>query len=424
MPPERVREIVAMEDRPVLRNLHITHAYHLLSEDLADVVGQDDASWCTFATWASKAAGFFVREETLKAELRRFLLAKDRLRDRLRELDRVLLGCDPLARICDPDDLGPALETSAEAALHVRTGNLVVFEELGALFAGFVQACRRDPRPGSPAFHQLLDSLTPGESRPDSVERVRRPDGTEVLVGRLQGGQDQLRDALSCYDRARYEKDAKRKAELLLLGSASAGLHEQIRLQPYIQGGLDAPVAEVFYSRSNDALAERVAAALLGEAQRLLHQCFAPVGEELGECVREFSSRHMMEMAVPGETLRMGCDLPAPKGRPLFDALLAEIDDGDLRSILERFGAYRAAEPHDAVGRLRGALARVLVFLRLHRPTFAGSAAADWADLDQRMRYIFCYFRSRQRIDNLRRAPFTRRQVSALLAGRMPAGAL
>ena len=130
MPPERVREIVAMEDRPVLRNLHITHAYHLLSEDLADVVGQDDASWCTFATWASKAAGFFVREETLKAELRRFLLAKDRLRDRLRELDRVLLGCDPLARICDPDDLGPALETSADVALHVRTGNLVVFEEL------------------------------------------------------------------------------------------------------------------------------------------------------------------------------------------------------------------------------------------------------------------------------------------------------
>ena len=136
-------------------------------------------------------------------------------------------------------------------------------------------------------------------------------------------------------------------------------------------------------------------------------------------------ARHEWEHSIaPGETLRMGCDLPAPKGRPLFDALLAEIDDGDLLSILERFGAYRAAEPHDAVGRLRGALARVLIFLRLHRPTFAGSAAADWADLDQRMRYIFCYFRSRQRIENLRRAPFSRRQVSALLAGRLPAGAL
>lgn len=66
----------------------------------------------------------------------------------------------------------------------------------------------------------------------------------------------------------------------------------------------------------------------------------------------------------------------------------------------------------------------LLVRLRLRRPTAWGSAAQDWSALADRMRYIFVYFRSRQRDATLFQPPFTAEQTEAILAGRVPAGEL
>ena len=53
-----------------------------------------------------------------------------------------------------------------------------------------------------------------------------------------------------------------------------------------------------------------------------------------------------------------------------------------------------------------------------------GSGADDWSRLGDRMRYIFEYFRSRQRDDSLLAPPFSAAQEEDMLAGRVPAGPL
>ena len=47
----------------MLRNLRITECYHRLSHELAAAVDAGNANWSTFATWASKTAGNWIRNE-------------------------------------------------------------------------------------------------------------------------------------------------------------------------------------------------------------------------------------------------------------------------------------------------------------------------------------------------------------------------
>ncbi|HMB53651.1 MAG TPA: hypothetical protein VKU40_10060, partial [Thermoanaerobaculia bacterium] len=93
--------------------------------------------------------------------------------------------------------------------------------------------------------------------------------------------------------------------------------------------------------------------------------------------------------------------------------------------LLERFGAYgRLAGAKGPKAKARRLLLRALVALRLYRPTAFGSAAADWGDLGERMRYIYVYFRSRQATRDLFQPPFNREQVEAIGEGHVPAGPL
>lgn len=64
--------IVRMTD-PVLRNLHITQTYHVLTIALTDLLGEENVAWCAHATWASKTAGFFIRKEVVPGLLRDLL---------------------------------------------------------------------------------------------------------------------------------------------------------------------------------------------------------------------------------------------------------------------------------------------------------------------------------------------------------------
>jgi len=418
--PEAVRRIVAMDDRPVLRNLLITQGYHQLSRQLAGFVGGEDANWCTYAAWASKTAGTFIREEELSAELRRFLVGKRRLRRRLRRLHRALHAFHPDAAPAGGDDLGPILGVTREIGRFIEAGNREVFAELGGLFAEMLAELGGDDQPDQARFDAFLGRLRPGESRPDRLERR----GDEIAV-HAEGGQDLLRGTARAYYAARFEGDPRRKAELVLLGNALGGLHEQTRLQAYILGALEAPVAELVFSRENDALKERLARHLLGPAQEALHRMFTPVGEELTLRVRELTTLLLTRMAVPGDVLALGEDLPAPLGRSLYPELLDPLGDPELVRTLGRFGAYPlTGRGLPLPARLRRLLVLLLVRIRLRRPVAVGSAARDWAELSDRMRYIFVYFRSRQREESLFEAPFEPEQAADLLAGRVPGGAL
>ncbi|HEX2253202.1 MAG TPA: hypothetical protein VHQ65_08040, partial [Thermoanaerobaculia bacterium] len=393
--PAGVDRIVALDDRPVLRNLLITASYHRLAVRLAAVLGRDDATWCCFGAWASKTAGAFIREEELCEELRSFLLRKGRLRRRLQQRlghggrgDRSLLA---IARA---------------VSRHVRQGNRIVFAELGRLFAELLIALEAAQGPGDGRLEALIARLRPGESLPD---RLEERDGEPV--GTPQGGQDLLVAAMRCFWNARFETDPKRRAEQVLYGNALAGLHEQTRLQPYIAGALAAPVRELL----DGGLLDSDPGAGLGE-----------LGDELVERIRAFSTLYLMRTEIPGEALQLGMDLPTLAGGAPYPPHLAEIADAELAALLAHYGA----DPRAAGGiplplaRLRARLWAAAARLRIGPARIAGTAATDWGELADRMRYIFAFFRSRQCQAALLEPPFTPEQEAALAAGRIPAGAL
>ena len=328
--PEDVRRIVAMDDRPVLRNLRITLAYHRLSDDVARELGAENANWCTYATWASKTAGTFIREEELHDAVRRLLETKGRVRWRLRALHRALHAMDsgvsrePGEQEMEDEMMGPILAAVDEVGRFIREGNRTVFEELGGLFAALLVELDSHPEPDPERFERFLERLRPGESLPDRIEPGDR------LVSRPEGGQDLLRSSLRAYHAARFATDPKRKAELLLLGNALGGLHEQTRLQSHIAGALAAPVAEIVVNRMRDAFAQRLGTKLLGsspEAQEILDRFLVPIGEEAQRVARQISTRFLMRLPIPDEVLELGEDLPAPRGGPLYPTLLARLDD-------------------------------------------------------------------------------------------------
>ncbi|XXT24355.1 hypothetical protein WME94_22740 [Sorangium sp. So ce429] len=380
---DQVHAVIALHDQPVLRNLLITQCYHELSAELVRLLGGRNAHWCTFATWASKTAGRFIRNEEVPAVLRRVILADDDEREsfpprvsgvRLRgqgEPER-----ESVPRISALDALAPwwghglglmdiperiLCELSADIAL----GNLKVFAELGPLFARMIQLYRDCPRPGEAQLAALIEGLQPGPSP--------------------QGGQGLLRSAMAQYHQAMLTEDRDKKAELILLANARVGLHEQVRLQPYIARSLDAPL--------------RCMLDTVGSSGRRLPEALSSMIQDKLEKVhalwRLVATKEMMTMRLPDELLELGHDLPAPPGSPLHCPELATIEDRELYELL------RAYDAHDH--------------------TTSGCGAEDWASLRERMSYILELFRSRQCCPRLRERPFTRAQHVEIAAWRVPA---
>lgn len=357
--PARVREIVSLDEQPGLRNLLITDAYHRLAVGMTALLPGGDLAWPTFATWASRQAGVFIRQEQLPATAQMLL---ERLDDEPRRV------------------VGQMLDGTSR---FIVGGNLTVFEELGLAFAGFCSAFAQPGDRTKAKLDELLACFSDGESVPD--ELVVRPDGT--LERKAQGGQGMIRDALRHYFEALRETDVDARAELLLLANVECGLHEQIRLQPYIAGALDAPVE------------------LLLRLARLSGRTFA---DELVELARKIATTLLMTLPLPHEVLDLGSDLQAPPGCEMWPAELGSLRHATLLGLSERVGAYETRERSlDLADRAEGWLNTLLCKFDLARPEAQGTAARSWARLDDRMRFIFEFFRSRQRDQLLLSPPFS-----------------
>ncbi|MGD2114625.1 MAG: hypothetical protein PVG07_06225, partial [Acidobacteriota bacterium] len=306
---------------------------------------------------------------------------------------------------------------------------------LGGLFAELLVELEGHPEPDPERFERFLERLRPGGPEPDHIEPDHIEPGPSGRPGvsaagppgrmetRLRGGQDLLRESMRAYYAARFEPDPKRKAELILLGNALGGLHEQTRLQGYVAGALNAPVAEILCSHLRDALSRDPK--LDDPTGEALERLLTPLGDEVEESARELTTRLLMEQPIPGEVLALGKDHPAPPGGSVYPPLLTRIEHAELAATLERFGA----EPTSTAGLPLLARARTLVVLLLarlglRRPVVPGSAARDWGELADRMRYILVYFRSRQAQASLFDPPFDGAQTAALRAGRVPEGRL
>jgi hypothetical protein len=221
----------------------------------------------------------------------------------------------------------------------------------------------------------------------------------ETLKGGLseRGGQSLLRSAVEHYGAARLDPDARRRAQRMLLANGQVGLHEQIRLQPFISGAIDAPIRDALYEmleESGEGLPRGLGKEMHAIASRLLH----PVADAAERLWQGFSTRELMTLSLPDRTLVLGEDLPAPRGQPLYPALLDPIGDPETAEFLIQYDA--------------------------DTPGSRDTSASDWARLSDRMRYILDLFHSRQCDASLTREPFTDEQRTAILAGQPVPGKL
>lgn len=363
--PSEIEAIGAQAD-PVLRNYQITQAYAELSAAFAVHAGQA-ANWCTFATWASKQAGYTIRGEDLARKLDQDLghqgavtRAASRLREFVHSLDAEY----------EPDRIRAAIRevySPLEALRRTRDalarGNKNVFEEM------------------APEFARFLASLTDGS------------------VARIASGL--LEHAFAAYAEMLRKTEPKAKAELMLLGNLRIGVHEQTGLQTHIAEALNAPIPEPTELRERllDALLRRAgpltrlrveAARRLGRTT-LVEQAAAELAEAFRRHLRRVVTEELITLELPGGSVRPGRDI-----REGFPDSLRTIENSELRSLLA------AIDPTPDSPR--------------------ESAARDWADLSERMHFIADFFRGYQHDVSLFQPPYTPEQVAAIKAGRMPSG--
>jgi hypothetical protein len=375
---------IAAHPDPVVRNLQITHCYHLLSRAVAARTG-GSANWCTFAVWASKQIGQTIRQEDLAR-------AAERL---LKSSPEVAAGIDLVARslrrAVPQQDLDRVHETVRRTVLAIARlddvsaagaqGNLKVFEEIAREFARFLAEFGQGP--GDERIEEFCDGLRPGEP----------PEG-----------QRYLRQAFTRYHRAMTTSDPKQRAELLLLANIEVGLHEQTRLQPEIAAAMEAPVVdprelerrlfEVLLPGNRVVRWFRVALLTVLGRRTAVRIAGEQLADQVRALVRQAVTEHLMTLALPGgELLDLSEDLPAT-----FPPELEQLSDPELLALL------KTVDPTPDSTR--------------------GTAARDWADLPDRMHYIADMFRCHGFRGDLLGPPFTAEQVEALTGGRRPGGAL
>ena len=411
----RVDEIARMTD-PVMRNLYITQGYHDLARKMGAIVGAENATWATFGCWASKTAGTFIRHEELPRFLRRMLerhpeLAQHshRIRDEVTELAE---GVWNALRHPKRTAASAIARISTHTALYIGEGNRVVFAELAASFADFIDAFG-DGDFGDDRLAGLLSRYRAGTTEPDEVHVDH---ATHTITSKQRGGQDWLKDMLRTLHQAAQTDDADRKAQLLLLASAYGGMHEQTRLQTYIAAALSTAIDDVLI------LQLRLDAAPDARHRGPLDWIIIRVGRVVAGISRRqvasWSSRRMMTMPLPDETIRLGEDIRAEKGGRLYPSALVTLSDPALVEIMGRFSRGTLKDP------IMRRIARIWALLPGSRPVVFGTAASNWSTFDQRMRLIFAYFRTRQQCAALQQDPFTEAQLEELARGERPGGRL
>jgi hypothetical protein len=370
---------------PILRNLAITQGYHDLTLGMNEVLGTDNVSWVGFATWASKTAGRFIRNEELPQAIR-MALDRDYVRDSLGEQ---LVGVFIDWQTEEQNQLEEIfaqffVATLSDVSGAIAYGNLKVFAELAPLFSRAIRTFQKDKAFRQKTIDNFCGHLRPGETLRDG-----------------EGGQDLLKQAFTAYYQARFETDADAKAELIMLGNCLTGLHEQIRLDGPIDDSLSAP----FNSQGgiSKLLADELKAILPDFLDPIVDVIInfllaTPIDEKFEQWWLKAATEFMMTLAVPGDLLRLGSDVPSWPDGKAFPDTLTTIENPQLRRVLSQYD--------DNVDSLKG------------------SARGHWDVLSDRMNYIIDLFRTNQQNATMWLPPFTPTQTDSIYAGHTPAGEL
>ncbi len=380
-----VNHVASLND-PTIRNLLITQSYHELSLAISNRTGPC-ANWCTFATWASKQAGQTIRQEDLSQALGRALKATPAISLAVADIAKAaLLKGSQMDKHRITNLVWEVVNPSAamsRASDAVGRGNRKVYAEIGFEFARFVQTCLEDTAYDASNISRFCDSLKPGEP---------------------PNGQRYLRQAFPRYYQAFFEKNAKAKAELILLANLEIGFHEQTRLQPEIAEALEAAIEDprLFKSQLLDALfPNRRWVKYLGALfttftgrPTVLDLAIENFAAQARLRTRKFLTDYLMELGFPsGVHLKLGHDL-----RGKFPEALQRLTNPVL-----------------------------VAFLQQVDPTtddLRETGATDWASLPERLHFIADLFRCYHETPGLLMPPFEPAQVMALKNGAMPTGKL
>ena len=365
-------EITALYEKPIiqkenwiLRNLQITQSYHELTLWMQQVIGRENVSWVAFATYASKTAGHSIRHEQLPEAVNDLAARLVRKGGPKAIAHQYLM--DPAARQ-GGSRFGAIESVYLRVSNNVSLGNCIVYNELAPLFRTFIDQFKDDLRYNEAKLQRFLAHLRPGPT--------------------LEGGQDQLAEAFTNFYQARFDPKAKRKAEKILLANALVGLHEQTRLQPMIAEAMAAPITELVGGRLPDWMARLADTPAFGKHS---------LSQILIDWFNKLLTESVMTISAPGLPQRLAQDVKSPTSTR-YPKTLQIIESPRLHEVLSSWMDNES--------------------------TLTGSAANNWARLEDRMAFIFPYFRSHQQNPMLYTPPFTSEQQTAIRAGHIPGGGL
>jgi hypothetical protein len=258
-----------------------------------------------------------------------------------RDLDLLQLVINAIA------NLGP-LKRTGDA---VARGNRKVFAEIGLLFARWLTLFPDIQSVTDPALDRFSQGLKPGPP----------PDGQDVLM-----------QAFANYRAAALSTDPKEKTELMFLANLQIGFHEQTRLQPDIKAALDGALLKP--GDLTDLLIKTLTGRQGGIAETLeevfhkrelpLRKVATILAQDVQRQVRTLVTEQLMSLWLPPDTMvRLGRDL----GRP-FPEALQELTSPDLLQLLAGFDPTPGSKSRSRV--------------------------KDWANLQQRLRFIADLFRA------------------------------
>lgn len=369
--PDQTRRPVTLEDVEsvtrtsdlVLRNFRITQSYHRLALDVRDLLGSADVNWLAFGAHASKTAGYAIRKEEVPLqEISAALHHAPGLGLVARLVGRTL-ATSFVARTANR-----MLERTSEA---ISDGNLRIFADMAPVIVRFLELIRNDRSFDAAKITAFRATLKPGPPEAD--------------------GQEILGLALTAWYEAAHEPDPKRRSELVLLGNARMGWHEQLRVQPDIIEALGSPLRLRVGDELGHFLQQRLSG-WPGLLQRPLlrgaHRLEPVLLEAASTTLKRIITRRMMRLRMPDGDVHLGRDLATQAGGLRYPPELRELTLPELVALAERFA------PRDA--------------------TPDGTGATDWADFGQRMTFIVPLFRSRQRNATLFDAPLAAEQMSRI----------
>ena len=326
-------------NEPVQRNREVTLGYYSLSQRFKSRIS-DDASWPTFATWASAQAGRTIRKQDLERTLERRLgdspmvrrIVEGPLRIGVQHVTRAVLQLNPFER-------------SSQA---VARGNIKVYEEIGAELARFLALVESGATDA--AYTAFIDGLRPGPP----------PDG-----------QDYLKRAFRAYLNAFALPAGRDRSQWVFAGNVAIGYHEQTRLQPEIASAVNGSFWDGIEVKDRilDLLAPEIGSVrrfASGLALRAIARPeLEPLVSEARRLIHEIITEALMVLELPGETLRLGRDL-----RGSMCASLMPLENVDARELLAA--------------------------IDVTSDSLTGTGTEDWADFAQRIHYIADLFRSWQ----------------------------